>query len=124
MSCPLELARPMAYGLIGAGCLLALATALAPQLTGAYHLEAGYLICGLIPYIVYGSLTELLGACTLLVSGTALLVADGVARFGFAITAAGQGGEVGPAIWLCTLLVLLVLPAGAGVGRVLDGTCS
>jgi 2-methylisocitrate lyase-like PEP mutase family enzyme len=59
----------------------------------------------------------MLTGCALLLGGTALLAADLVARFGFAVTAAGGAG-VGAAIGLCTLLVLLVLPAGAGLGQV------
>lgn len=124
MNCTTEAARPLAYLLIGAGCVLALASALEPQATGAYHLQAGYLLCGLIPYIVYGSLTDILDGPTLLVSGLGLLAVDLLARVGFAVTAAAQAGDVVPALWLCTLLVLVVLPLGAGAGKGFARLCS
>lgn len=123
MDCTRVQARPLVYALIGIGCLLALATALDPQPTGAWHLEAGFLVCGLIPYVVYGSLTDILSGPVLLAGSVALLASDLVARFGLAITAAAQD-TVTPAIGLCVLLVLVVLPAGAGLGKVLARLCS
>ena len=118
MTCPLELAKPLAYWLVICGCLLATVTAFEPEPTGAWHLVAGFLMTGLIPYIVYGSFTEILQGCPLMLAGTGLLVTDLLARFVFDITAAGQA-SVFPAIWLCTLLVLLVLPVGAALGGLL-----
>ena len=41
MACSLALAHPVCYLLITAGSLLAAATALEPQLTGAYRLDFG-----------------------------------------------------------------------------------
>lgn len=116
MTCPLELARPVSYLLVTAGCLVATVFALEPELTGAYHLAAGYLVCGLIPYVVYGSCTEILDACTLPLAGTTLLAADLVARLAWDIHAAGQV-SMQPAIWLCMLLVLIVFPAGILLGK-------
>ena len=118
MDCPLEMARPLAYWLIVCGCILALAASLAPEATGAYHLSAAFLMIGVVPYIVYGCLTDILQGCSLAVAGLVLLAADLLARFAFNITSAGAS-DINTAIWLCTLLVLLVLPVGAVLGKLL-----
>jgi len=118
MNCPLGMTRPLAYWLIIFGCMLALAASLAPEPTGAYHLSAAFLMTGLIPYIVYGCLTDILQGCSLAAAGLVLLSADLLARLVFNITSAGAS-DIITAIWLCTLLVLLVLPAGAALGKLL-----
>ena len=120
MNCPLELAKPLAYWLVTFGCVLALVTAFEPEPTGAWHLATGYLIFGLIPYIVYGSFTDILNGCTLVIAGSILLVSDLLARFGADITSAARGDNVYAAIWLCLLLVLLVLPLGVALGKPLS----
>ena len=123
MNCPLELAKPLACWLVTFGCVLALVTAFEPEPTGAWHLAAGYLVFGLIPYIVYGSLTDILNGCTLVIAGSILLVSDLLARFGADITSAARD-EVHAAIWLCLFLVLLVLPLGIALGKLLSRTLS
>jgi hypothetical protein len=120
MNCPLELAKPLAYWLLTFGCVLALVTAFEPEPTGAWHLATGYLIFGLIPYIVYGSFTDILNGCTLVIAGSILLVSDLLARFGADITSAARGDNVYAAIWLCLFLVLLVLPLGVALGKLLS----
>ena len=120
MNCPLELAKPLAYWLVTIGCVLVLVTAFEPEPTGAWHLATGYLIFGLIPYIVYGSFTDILNGCTLVIAGSILLVSDLLARFGADITSAARGDNVYAAIWLCLLLVLLVLPLGVALGKLLS----
>ena len=119
MNCPLELAKPLVYWLVTFGCVLALVTAFEPEPTGAWHLATGYLIFGLIPYIVYGSFTDILNGCTLVIAGSILLVSDLLARFGADITSAA-GESVYAAIWLCLFLVLLVLPLGVALGKLLS----
>jgi hypothetical protein len=119
MNCPQELARPLAYWLVTFGCVLSLVTAFEPEPTGAWHLAAGYLVFGLIPYIVYGSFTDILNGCTLVIAGSILLVADLLARFGAGITATARD-DVHAAIWLCLFLVLLVLPLGIALGKLLS----
>lgn len=118
MNCPLQLAKPLAYWLVVFGCLLAVVTAFEPVVTGAYHLDAGFLVCGLIPYIVYGSFTDILDGCTLVMAGCILLAMDLGARLVFNITSAAQH-DVLIAVWLCTLLVLAILPAGILIGKLL-----
>jgi hypothetical protein len=119
MNCPLELSRQLAYWLVTFGCVLALVTAFEPEPTGAWHLATGYLIFGLIPYIVYGSFTDILNGCTLVIAGSILLVSDLLARFGADITSAARD-SVYAAIWLCLFLVLLVLPLGVALGKLLS----
>ena len=119
MNCPLELARQLAYLLVAAGCVLALVTAFEPEPTEAWHLAAGYLVCGLIPYIVYGSLTNILNSCTLVIAGSVLLASDLLARFGADITSAARDNDHA-AVWLCLFLVLLVLPLGVALGKLLS----
>jgi hypothetical protein len=119
MNCPLELSRQLAYWLVTFGCVLALVTAFEPETTGAWHLATGYLIFGLIPYIVYGSFTDILNGCTLVIAGSILLVSDLLARFGADITSAARD-SVYAAIWLCLFLVLLVLPLGVALGKLLS----
>ena len=119
MNCPLELAKPLAYWLVTLGCVLALVTAFEPEPTGAWHLATGYLVFGLIPYIVYGSFTDILNGCTLVIAGSILLVSDLLARFGADITSAARE-NVYAAIWLCLFLVLLVLPLGVALGKLLS----
>ncbi|MEA3244055.1 MAG: hypothetical protein U9Q19_11565 [Pseudomonadota bacterium] len=119
MNCPLELARPLAYWVVTFGCVLAVVTAFEPEPTGAWHLAAGYLVCGLIPYIVYGSFTDILNGCTLVIAGSLLLASDLLARFGANITSAVRD-DVHAAIWLCLFLVLLVLPLGVALGKLLS----
>ncbi len=116
MRCAQERVQALAYGLVLFGCLLAVITAFEPEPTGAWHLVAAYLVCGLIPYIVYGSLTTLLDGCTLLVAGGLLLAADLIARLACAITSTAQPDLLAP-VWLCTLLVLVILPLGVLIGK-------
>jgi hypothetical protein len=116
MACPVALAHPVSYLLVTAGSLLAAATSFEPQLTGAYRLAFGYLLCGLIPYIVYGSFSQILDGCALLLAGLMLFGVDVTARLTWDIHAAGQA-DLLPAIGLCTVLVLVVFPAAAMLGR-------
>lgn len=119
MNCPLEPAKSLAYWLVTFGCVLALVTAFEPEPTGAWHLKAGYLIFGLIPYIVYGSFTDILNGCTLVIAGSIMLVSDLLARFGADITSTAHN-DVYAAIWLCLFLVLLVLPLSVALGKLLS----
>ena len=115
MNCPLTMARLLAYWLVTGVCLLVLAVSLASEPTAAYHLSAAFLMTGLIPYIIYGSLTGILQGCSLASAGLVLLATALLARLVFNVTSDGAPGIL-TAIWLCTLLVL---PAGAALGRLL-----
>lgn len=113
------IAKPLAYGIVAAGCVLSLAAALAPLPTGSFKLSVGFLLLGMTPYVVYGSFTEVLGDVPVVAAGILLIAFDLLARIGASVTAASQASVI-PAIMLCLALVLLVLPAGAGLGKLLS----
>ena len=116
MSRQRAIAKPMAYWIVTAGCILATATALAPLPSGAYRLSGAFLMLGIMPYIVYGSFTEVLKCCPLIGAGIALLLADLVARFGIQIIHTDHASAM-PAVYLSLVLTLLVIPAGAAAGK-------
>lgn len=112
-------AKSVAYWIVAGGLILALVTAMAPLPTGSYKLSVGFLLLGLIPYVVYGSLTEIVKGWALVTAGTPLLVMDLFARFGLHVTSAAHDNMI-PAIYLCLLLTVLILPGGAAIGRLLS----
>jgi len=69
-----------------------------------------------MPYIVYGSFTEVFKCCPLIGAGIALLLADLVARFGARIVYTDHASAM-PAVYLSLILILLVIPAGAAMGK-------
>ncbi len=111
MHCSSKYAKRPANGVVLLGCLLALATAFEPQPTGAFHLAAGYLICGLLPYVVYGSLTDILNGCALVAIGGVLLAANVGTRAVLSVSAAAKPDSLMP-YGLCALLVILVVVLG------------
>ena len=111
-----EIAKPVAYWIITAGCVLAAVTVMAPLPTGSYKLSGTFFLLGITPYIVYGSFTETLKCCPLIGAGTVLLLADLVARFGAQIIHTNHASAM-PALYLSLILTLLVIPAGAAVGK-------
>lgn len=111
-------AQTLAHLAILAGCLLAVVTAFEPQPTGAWRLAGTWLFCGLIPYVVYGSFTTILNGCSLLIIGSLLTGADVVARTVLDFTAYAPRDPLAP-IWLVSVLMLAVLPAGWLTGRLL-----
>ena len=111
-----EIAKPLAYVIVTLGCILALVTALAPLPTGSYKLSGIYLILGIIPYIVYGTFTELLKCCTLIGAGLVILTVDLLARFGAQVIHVAHASAM-PALYLCLVLTLLAFPVGALLGH-------
>jgi len=116
MNCSQAIFRPLSGWIVVFGSLLAVASAFEPEPTGAWHLAGAYLVCGLIPYIVYGSFMDILGGCTLVIAGGLLLAADLFARFDSGITA-GADSTAYAAIWLSLILTGLVLPLGMALGK-------
>lgn len=112
-------ARWIGYSVVVLGLLLALATAMEPQATGAYRLSGTFLLLGALPYIVYGSLTEVLDDYPFACAGFSLLITDLVARLSVDITSAARADEVA-ALYLCAVLILLALPAGAALGKLVS----
>lgn len=113
-----EIAKPLAYGIITAGCILAMVAALAPLPTGSYKLSGVYLMLGLIPYIVYGTFSELLKCYPLVCAGLVLLNADLLARFYLQVVHVAHA-SVMPALYLCLILTLIALPAGTALGQLI-----
>jgi hypothetical protein len=108
-------AQKLAFLLILAGCVLVTFTALDPQLTGAWHLSGMWLLCGLIPYVTYGSLVTLVNSHSLLAGGVVLFGVDLAMRTALGFTAAASTDPLAP-VWLATVLVLAILPAGLMAG--------
>ncbi len=109
------IAKPVAYGIVAIGFLIALITALAPMPTGAYWLSGGFLLLGVLPYVFYASVTEVFKCCPLLGAGSALLAVDLAARLWAGIVYTAHASLM-PAVYLCLVLVLLAIPAGAAAG--------
>lgn len=111
MACDDRRAKRVAYLLVMLGCVLALVVSLQPQPTGAFHLSGAYLLCGLLPYVAYGSFTDIMSGWLLVVAGWALLILDLAARLLLCIDAAAEPDSPMPYA-LCALLVLLVSVPG------------
>lgn len=114
----MEMTRTLAFLVVACGIVLALVTAMTPLPTGSYRLFASYLIFGVVPYVVFGSLTEVIRGIPLVTGGLSLLAVDLIARLAFDVTSSAQPGVM-PAVWLCAVQLLLVLPAGAALGWLL-----
>jgi hypothetical protein len=113
--------RPFAYLLIVAGCVLAFISAVVPHYNAGYRLMVGVLAAGLLPWLVYGFLTEILRGWALALPGVLLLgvhlwltvekrILDYDAYADHLIYA------------VPVLLAILGLPVGVLLGRWLDGS--
>lgn len=114
-----SVSTPVVWLVIAAGSIIALVTALSPEPTGAFRLSGTFLMLGILPYIVYGSLSTLFRCCPLITTGIALLLVDLIARFGAGIVHVNQESAM-PAVYLSVLMILIVLPVGAAVGKLLE----
>jgi len=112
------LAKPTAYAITAGGLVVALIAALTPMPTGAYWLSGGFLLLGAIPYFVYVSLSEIVECCSMLGAGFGLLAVDLTARLGFGIVYTPHASLMS-AVYLCLVLVLVAIPAGMALGRLL-----
>jgi hypothetical protein len=66
--------RLFAFGIVAAGCGLALLGSVRPHYATGYHLHAGILIAGLVPYVLYAALTEFIRSPLLIAIGGAVLL--------------------------------------------------
>ncbi|TCK18723.1 hypothetical protein DFR30_2007 [Thiogranum longum] len=119
MSQQTDIGKAAAYWIIAAGSVLALVTALAPQPTGAFRLSGAFLMLGLLPYIVYGSFSAMFRCCPLITAGVALLLVDIAARLGAGVIHVDHASAM-PAVYLSLIMTLLVLPAGAAIGKLTE----
>lgn len=74
--CALPDFRCFAYFFIALGTALSFVTAMVPFFTSGYVLRPGVLLAGLLPYVVYGSLSNLVRGWPLLIVGIFLLIVD------------------------------------------------
>jgi hypothetical protein len=111
--------RPVAYLLIVIGIMLAGSSAVVPHFSAGYHMAFGVFLAGILPYVVYGALTEILRGWSLIVPG-ALIVA---AHIWLTVSERylGYDGYQSGAIYVVPIiLAVVVLPVGVVAGRLLD----
>lgn len=111
--------RCFAYLIIALGCALTFAAAVAPFYNGSYELRMAVLAVGLMPYIVYGLLTDVVRGWPLLIAGMLVFGIDlGVTipeRF------VHYDGYAGNAIYYAPLLsTFVILPLILGIGARLE----
>ena len=113
-----DISRILAFYIILAGCILSISSSFTYELTGAYSLSFGYLLLGITPYFLYGCFYDIFKNSPLIVlgSGILLLTGDLIGRFDFHVVNTDPTNLV-PGMVLCTVLTLLVLPAGALTGK-------
>lgn len=68
--------RRLAYAIVLTGTLGAFAVAVVPHYTAGYRLHALALIVGVLPYVVYAALSEVLRGWSLVLPGLALVTVD------------------------------------------------
>jgi hypothetical protein len=68
--------RAIAYFIIALGCFLSIVAAVVPNYNIGYKLLFNVLIFGLVPYVMYGMMSELLRGWLLIVPGILILVID------------------------------------------------
>ena len=72
----------VAFVIVAMGCVLALLGSVRPHYDTGYHLHAGILFAGLVPYLLYAVLTEFLRGPFLIAIGTAILLINVVVLMG------------------------------------------
>ena len=111
--------RPVAYAIIGLGCLMSFATAVVPHFSAGHKLLVSVLILGITPYVVYGALTEILTGWSLVAPGVLILAVDAATRLPerwFAVEDFPSTAVYLAPIWL----IFLILPIGVFMGRWLE----
>ena len=113
-------ARPFAYLVIMAGVVLAALSAVVPHYEAGYHLMFSVMLAGLLPYLIYGALTEIVRGWALIIPGLLLL---GV-HLWLTVTERYlyyDGYSDALIYYLPAGLALFGLPLGVAAGRVLNG---
>lgn len=101
--------RPIAYIIILLGLLSGAVAALVPQYAIGFKLEVGVLFALIIPFIVYGALSETLRGAALLLPGLVLLGVNGALVVKERLLAY-DGYDGSPIYWLPLLTAAIVLP--------------
>ncbi len=111
--------RPVAYVFIAAGIVLAGMSAVIPHFGAGHRLAFDVFVVGILPYAVYGALTEVLRGWSLLLPGTLfvpihawLTVSERYLAF--------DGFESGAIYIVPVVLTLIVLPLAILGGRFLN----
>lgn len=115
--------RPLAYFLIAIGCVLAAITAVVPHYDAGHKLMFSVFLAGIVPYYVYGCLTERLRGWTLLIPGLGVVAAH--AWLTVSQRFLGYDGYADGMIYYGPVLLAFGgLPAGIAAGRLIDRTKS
>ena len=112
--------QPLTFYIVISGTILAALTSVTPLANGAFKLSFGYLLMGLTPYIIYMCICALLKRPAQISTGIVLLAADLYARMGLHIIYTANADHL-HAIYLCLILTLLIIPAGAALGSLIAG---
>jgi hypothetical protein len=111
--------RPLAYVLIAIGCVLAAITAVVPNYDAGHKLMFSVFLAGIVPYYVYGCLTERLRGWALLIPG--LVVVAVHAWLTVSQRFLGYDGYADGMIYYGPVLLTFGgLPAGIAAGRLID----
>lgn len=111
--------RPIAYLIVLAGCLLSVAAALVPFYHTGYQLNAGVLLVGILPYLVYGSLSATVRGWPLLIAGALVFGLDAGVKIPERFLHY-DGYSSGLVYSVPLLSTFVVLPAILGIGRLLS----
>ena len=68
--------RLFSYLIVALGCALAFAAAVVPHYGAGHTLHVGVLLVGLLPYLVYGALSEVVRGWALAFAGALILAID------------------------------------------------
>ncbi len=108
--------KNIAYLIIGLGIAISLVAAVVPHAPGAFRLSWGLLFWGLVPYIVYLFLTEMLTGAALVVPGVLIFLIDFYAQIHLFLFP-DASTDSGLITYLPLWLTLIVLPIGWYAGK-------
>jgi hypothetical protein len=114
-----ETIKRIAYAIVVLGLMLSFIAAVVPHGTGGHRLIAAFLLWGIVPYMVYGALTEVLRGHALLVPGVLVFVIDLVIKVPERFFTEWPADSV-LLLYVPILLTVVVLPLGIFVGRQLS----
>ncbi len=111
--------RPVAYLVIRLGCVLDFAVSVIPNDQVGYKLDMAALLIGLLPYVVYGTFTDIVRGWLLAVSGFVILAIDLLVKIPERF--AHYDGFADHAVYYAPLIsTFVVLPILLGIGVKLE----
>ena len=111
--------RPAAYLLIVAGILLAALSAVIPHFDAGHRLASDVFVVGILPYVVYGALTEVLRGWRLLLPGALIVPVHAWLTVSERYLAFDEF-ESGAVYIVPLVLTVIVLPLAILAGRFLN----